>query len=43
VLKLPLRGPHTIWGIGGVAVGFGSTWVAEWPGRREGSIFRVKR
>jgi sugar lactone lactonase YvrE len=42
-ITLPLRGPHTIWGIGGVAVGFGSTWVAEWPGRRDGSIFRVKR
>jgi streptogramin lyase len=40
-ITVPVRGPQTVWGIGGVAVGFGSTWIAQWPGRRVGSIFRL--
>jgi hypothetical protein len=39
-ITVPVRGARKIWGIGGVAVGFGSTWIAQWPGWRDGSVFR---
>jgi len=41
-IAVPLKGPQTIWGIGGVAIGFGSTWIGQWPGRRDGSVFRSR-
>jgi YVTN family beta-propeller protein len=40
-ITLPLKGPRTVWGIGGVAIGFGSTWIGQWHGRRDGSVFRL--
>jgi hypothetical protein len=41
-ITVPVKGPRTVWGIGGVAIGFGSTWIAQWPGRRDGSVFRLR-
>jgi YVTN family beta-propeller protein len=40
-ITVPVRRTQKIWGIGGVAVGFGSTWIAQWPGWRDGSVFRL--
>ena len=40
-ITLPLKGSRTISLIGGVAVGFGSTWIAEWRVRSDGLVFRV--
>jgi hypothetical protein len=42
-ITLPLKGPQRVYGIGGVVVGFGSTWIAQWPGRRDGLVFRLTR
>ncbi len=40
-ITLPLKGRLKDYGIGGVAVGFGSTWIAQWPRAGDGSVFRL--